>query len=194
MNEIIQSRPHGLQPIRLSRPWDFPAKSTGVGCHCLLKAPEVVCAVSGEDHRLGILSSKEGFEADTSSFKPSSLKLPSVSSTNSIWQLAHRHLCKKLHEWKCVKGTMPCFTGSKTFSHVFFHLTLKITLWSKQDRYYYPQFSGKEIGILSQPRMQTSGFCSTLFKLRNIHSTETWITSAVAYREEILNRSQKQRL
>ena len=28
-------RPHGLQPIRLLRPWDFPGKSTGVGCHCL---------------------------------------------------------------------------------------------------------------------------------------------------------------
>ena len=29
-------RPHGLQPTRLLRPWDFPGKSTGVGCHCLL--------------------------------------------------------------------------------------------------------------------------------------------------------------
>ena len=29
-------RPHGLQPSRLLRPWDFPGKSTGVGCHCLL--------------------------------------------------------------------------------------------------------------------------------------------------------------
>ena len=29
-------RPHGLQPIRLLRPWDLPGKSTGVGCHCLL--------------------------------------------------------------------------------------------------------------------------------------------------------------
>ena len=28
--------PHGLQPPRLLRPWDFPGKSTGVGCHCLL--------------------------------------------------------------------------------------------------------------------------------------------------------------
>ena len=28
-------RPHGLQPTRLLRPWDFPGKS-GVGCHCLL--------------------------------------------------------------------------------------------------------------------------------------------------------------
>ena len=30
------SRPHGLQLTRLLRPWDFPGKSTGVGCHCLL--------------------------------------------------------------------------------------------------------------------------------------------------------------
>ena len=30
------SRSHGLQPTRLLCPWDFPGKSTGVGCHCLL--------------------------------------------------------------------------------------------------------------------------------------------------------------
>ena len=30
------SWPHGLQPTRLLRPWDFPGKSTGVGCQCLL--------------------------------------------------------------------------------------------------------------------------------------------------------------
>ena len=30
-------RPHGLQPTRLFLPWDFPGKSTGVGCHCLLR-------------------------------------------------------------------------------------------------------------------------------------------------------------
>ena len=29
-------RPHGLQPTRLLHPWDFPGKSTGVGCHYLL--------------------------------------------------------------------------------------------------------------------------------------------------------------
>ena len=29
-------RPHGLQRTRLLRPWDFPGKRTGVGCHCLL--------------------------------------------------------------------------------------------------------------------------------------------------------------
>ena len=30
-------RPHGLQPSRLLHPWDFPGKSTGVGCHCFLR-------------------------------------------------------------------------------------------------------------------------------------------------------------
>ena len=31
------SRSYGLQPTRLLRPWDFPGKSTGVGCHRLLR-------------------------------------------------------------------------------------------------------------------------------------------------------------
>ena len=31
------SQPQGLQPTRLLRPWDFPGKSTGVGCHFLLQ-------------------------------------------------------------------------------------------------------------------------------------------------------------
>ena len=29
--------PLGLQPTRLLCPWDFPGKSTGVGCHCFLR-------------------------------------------------------------------------------------------------------------------------------------------------------------
>ena len=31
-------QPHGLQPTMLLHPWDFPGKSIGVGCHCLLCA------------------------------------------------------------------------------------------------------------------------------------------------------------
>ena len=30
-------RPRGQQPSRLLHPWGFPGKSTGVGCHCLLR-------------------------------------------------------------------------------------------------------------------------------------------------------------
>ena len=31
------SQSHGLQPTRLLHPWYFPGKSSGVGCHCLLR-------------------------------------------------------------------------------------------------------------------------------------------------------------
>ena len=33
------SQPHGLQLTRLLRPWNFPGKSSGVGCHYLLQRP-----------------------------------------------------------------------------------------------------------------------------------------------------------
>ena len=32
----LLATPWTLQPTRLLCPWDFPGKSTGVGCHCLL--------------------------------------------------------------------------------------------------------------------------------------------------------------
>ena len=34
-------RPHRWQPTRLPRPWDFPGKNTGVGCHFLLQCMKV---------------------------------------------------------------------------------------------------------------------------------------------------------
>ena len=36
MWKVKSQWPHGLQPTRLLQPWDFPGKSTGVDCHCLL--------------------------------------------------------------------------------------------------------------------------------------------------------------
>ena len=39
-------RPHGLKPTRLLHPWDFPGKSTGVGCHCLLWVINTNCSKS----------------------------------------------------------------------------------------------------------------------------------------------------
>ena len=42
------SRPHGLQPTRLLCPWDFPGKSTGVGCHCLLRVDKESTCNAGD--------------------------------------------------------------------------------------------------------------------------------------------------
>ena len=45
---------HGLQPTRLLRPWDFPGKSTGVGCHCLLQ----ICLESFKEEWMSIINPK----------------------------------------------------------------------------------------------------------------------------------------
>ena len=37
LSRVQLSRPHGLQPTRLLHPWEFPGKSTGVGCHRLFR-------------------------------------------------------------------------------------------------------------------------------------------------------------
>ena len=39
MSDSVQ--PHRRQPTRLPHPWDFPGKSTGVGCHFLLQCMKV---------------------------------------------------------------------------------------------------------------------------------------------------------
>ena len=44
--------PRGLQPTRLLHPWDFPGKSTGVGCHCLLHYSLLLSSNSTEDSTL----------------------------------------------------------------------------------------------------------------------------------------------
>ena len=49
MSNTLQ--PHGLQPTRLLCPWDFPGKSTGVGCHRLLcYLPIVFSKQRNRDH------------------------------------------------------------------------------------------------------------------------------------------------
>ena len=40
------SQPHGLQPTRLLCPWDFPGKSTGAGCHRLLRLIHSRCLIT----------------------------------------------------------------------------------------------------------------------------------------------------
>ena len=41
-------QPRGLQPTRLLCPWDFPGKSTGVGCHHLLHPREQSATVQSK--------------------------------------------------------------------------------------------------------------------------------------------------
>ena len=52
-------RPHGLRPTRLL-PSDFPGKSTGVGCHCLLLFSVHMASNPMEEH--GMLCLSLGFQ------------------------------------------------------------------------------------------------------------------------------------
>ena len=38
---LCANPPHWRQPTSHPRPWDFPGKNTGVGCHCLLQCMKV---------------------------------------------------------------------------------------------------------------------------------------------------------
>ena len=62
MSDSLQ--PHGLQPTRLLHPWDFPGKSTRVGCRCLLFFSLAVgkkgfCSNSYCENLVGLLEVKE---------------------------------------------------------------------------------------------------------------------------------------
>ena len=41
LQSCLTLRPHRQQPTRLHRPWHFPGKNTGVGCHFLLQCMKV---------------------------------------------------------------------------------------------------------------------------------------------------------
>ena len=100
------SRPHGLQPTRLLCPWDFPGKSTGVGCRCLLRhSTWGTCYISQgsqhlQGHPIGIRSDRRWFCLG--------LHFRGVSSN---WALLCFSLCCGL-SWPQVARAY-CFLGSQ---------------------------------------------------------------------------------
>ena len=53
------SQPHRLQPTRLLCPWDFPGKSTGIGCHCLLQFSSYHDVFHDPDNQDGVITHLE---------------------------------------------------------------------------------------------------------------------------------------
>ena len=83
-------RPRGLQPSRLLCPWDFPGKSTGVGCHW-----QVTCIQFSKWFLINhhILNTIPGI-VNSEMMKVPCLKKPTVSSWD--WKLSH---CKEFCSW-----------------------------------------------------------------------------------------------
>ena len=122
-------QPHGLQPSRLLRPWDFPGKSTGVGCHCLLRLcflthPNPSKPARSLSHLVLLCNSS----APTLSRPPSLLLLASVASLQRpsgsfsvlsyysphILISSHFPMELKLHAMacKCPHQPRPCLLSS----------------------------------------------------------------------------------
>ena len=53
-------QPRGLQPTRLLHPWDFPGKSTGVGCHFLFQG---IFPIQGSNSGLPHCRQRNTFES-----------------------------------------------------------------------------------------------------------------------------------
>ena len=75
------SRPHGLQPTRLLHPWDFPGKSTGVGCHCL---PSTKSVQSVTPVRLFVNLWTASYQASPSNSNTQLVSIESVMTSNHL--------------------------------------------------------------------------------------------------------------
>ena len=83
------AQPHGLQPSRLLHPWDFPVKSAGVGCHCLLPLFSLVTANLADIGRWGLwlvalMAWSESDDPTTISLRTSRPWVACVSSSSAI--------------------------------------------------------------------------------------------------------------
>ena len=101
------SRPHGLQPTRLLRPWDFPGKSTGVGCHCHLNSKgnesgtSNSCLYINAESSHKIVSSQYQFRHLYTVMFSVSNHFHDIIRPNSIWGLvAEAFLCEKVPCWQ----------------------------------------------------------------------------------------------
>ena len=103
-------RPHGLQPARLLHPWDFPGKSTGVGCHI---------AFSGQP----LPSSKKQYRlvAKKQTSGPEDLNLiPSITVRTFVFLITigitivnhYRNITYKLKLYIMVHFWEPCLQGN----------------------------------------------------------------------------------
>ena len=77
--------PHGLYPNRILRPWDFPGKNTGAGCHFLLQG---IFLTQGSN--LGFLHCRQLLYHLSHQGSPSSQRYGFSSSHVWMWELDHK--------------------------------------------------------------------------------------------------------
>ena len=99
-------RPHGLQPTRLLCPWDFPGRSIGVGCHCLLRIKHLLGTKSWTKHVSSIYSCN---------LINWVLFYPKLKLRNFMCPTLHSHLCLCLSDFKLCHVAKNGLWGNITF-------------------------------------------------------------------------------
>ena len=73
-----------LQPTRLLHPWDFPGKSTGVGCHCLLRTCIQCPLMQGQAEKSRRLTSARWRPRRAGATAPSKSEIPRTRGANGV--------------------------------------------------------------------------------------------------------------
>ena len=93
-------RPHGLQPTRLFRPWDFPGKSTGVGCHCLLlKLNHTPSQINNEPKKKIVRKIRKYFKVNENVKNKTNKQ---TKTPQNLWDAAKPMLRGKNYSFKCL--------------------------------------------------------------------------------------------
>ena len=139
-------RPHSLQPTRLLHPWDFPGKSTGVGCHCLLQYITLPLTkfFLHKTQRIGALWSPH--------------KMPPISSIWVSLSEQNRFLGEQIWERKILDTCLCMWSFQEGIMIASFFVSLGVKSPHTEDLW-QPQFP--EVSVASQIRevLRILSFC-----------------------------------
>ena len=119
--------PHGLQPTRLLCPWDFPGKSTGVGCHiqyswAFLLAQMVKNLPAMQQTRVRSLGREDPLEKDMAPHSSTlAWRIPWIEEPGRLQSMGSRRV---RHDWAT--------SLSRTVSEEFWTGTL---IWPPKDSF-----------------------------------------------------------
>ena len=116
-------RPHGLQPTRLLRPWDFPGKSTGVGCHCLLRYM-CICASKNIYIHIQAICRLHSSNMQT----PVCANVCTVTHLHTCTHYAHTytHIHTYAHSRTCTHACAHTFTYMHKHTHTHLHTHIRM--------------------------------------------------------------------
>ena len=91
-------RPHGLQPSRLLCPWDFPGKSTGVGCHCLLRGIQIIVHKTNREYYNPIKHTRD-WDAQKRKEKKKKRRKAAAADGDDKLKKSRKDILQR-HEWR----------------------------------------------------------------------------------------------